>query len=120
MSDPLSPAQLLDDLIATILLAVNCRQSAREVTEPARYLADAERYDAEVLRLKSEVLRRMQGLGVTCWLWFHKWGRWVPRFEGTITHNGGRVGYQITQEQTCERCGKKRLHVAVTTVRGKA
>lgn len=58
---PLTPAvQLLDDLIANILLAVNCRQSAKEVAEPAPYLADAAKYDAEVLRLKRQVLGYMQ------------------------------------------------------------
>lgn len=44
---------------------------------------------------------------MTCWLWFHKWGKWSEWKEMTVTKYDGRQIPTIRQERECLVCGKK-------------
>ncbi len=45
-----------------------------------------------------------------CWLWFHRWSKWVDVDRGYIQIDGLRIGTFVEQERRCRDCGKSQRH----------
>ena len=41
---------------------------------------------------------------MTCWFW-HSWGKWVVMDRGQIRKDEKLIGYTLTQERSCQKCG---------------